>query len=237
MPRMRAAVVAESTKWELGGTLPDPAATSITFEYGTRPLTPLMGDWDGDGRKTVGYFYQGVLYLNDQNDNSVPEHTIRFGDPRGYSVAGDFDGNRIDDVAIYRSGRWEILYLGSGGAVLRTDFFTLGAPFGTGYWPNTIPVAGDWNGDGIDGIGTYDLTRGWWVLKNVANGVGGANHAFTFWNGTTSTYPVVGDWNGDSIDTPGYRVGSTWIYRNTVDHFSPTASFVFGAPNSIPFTW
>jgi len=50
----KVAVVATSTSWSLGDALP--GATTIDFTYGARPLSALMGDWDGDGTITVGTF-------------------------------------------------------------------------------------------------------------------------------------------------------------------------------------
>ncbi len=56
------------------------------------------------------------------------------------------------------------------------------------------------------------------------------------WNGDGAV--VVGDWNGDGIDTPGYRrTGSTWVVRTEFVTGGPIATFVFGAPQSVPFTW
>src|SRR5205085_8119776 len=72
-----------------------------------------------------------------------------FGDPRGFAVAGDFDGDGKDDVAVFRAGQWQLRFTGTG---LTTPVFAFGA---VGSWPAVVPVVGDWDGDGIDGIGTY----------------------------------------------------------------------------------
>jgi hypothetical protein len=54
------------------------------------------------------------------------------------------------------------------------------------------PVAGDWNGDGIDTIG---IVRGnTWLLRNT-NSTGFADLGFTY--GTNTDVPIVGDWNGN----------------------------------------
>ena len=229
----RVAVVAGTT-WTLGGA--QPGATLPPFTYGTRPLTPIMGDWNCDGLNTVGTFERGTFRLNDQNDSSDPEHTFVFGDPRGFAVAGDFDGNCYDDVAVYRAGLWQVHYLGPGAPPDAT--FTLSAPFATGTWPNTVPVAGDWDGDGIDGIGTYDLATATWVLKNTA-GPGGPDIGPFVFGTPGGSYPVVGDWNGDGFDTPGYRslTGTTWTVRVSFITSGTTRSFDFGAPNTLPLTW
>ena len=204
-----------------------------TFSYGTKPLTPMMGDWDGDGLKTVGTFESGTFKLNNQNDDSAPELTFTFGDPRAYAVAGDYDGNGVDDVALYRTGTWQIRYLGPDA---RTDqTFTLAAPFGQGIWPKTVPVAGDWDGDGIDGIGTVIPSTASWVLKNTVGAGSPDIGPFTF--GPAGAYPVIGDWGGNGFDTPGYRVGTTWTVRTDAVTIGATSTFDFGVANSVPFSW
>ena len=192
------AVVAGTT-WHLGDG--QPGATLPTFNYGIRPLTPIMGDWNCDGVNTVGTFERGTFRLNDQNDATGAEHTFVFGDPRGFAVAGDFDGNCYDDVAVYRSGTWQVQYLGPGAPHDHT--FTLPAPFGQGNWPNTVPVAGDWNGAAVpgEGIGTYDLATATWVLKDEV-GTGAPDYGPFVFGTPGGSYPVVGDWNGDGFDTP-----------------------------------
>ena len=228
----KAAVVATSTSWSLGDGLP--GTTKIDFTYGLRPLTPLMGDWDGNGTITVGTFELGTFKLNNQNDSSAADITFPFGNPRGYPVAGDFDGNGIDDVAVYRAGLWQVHYLGAGAP--GDASFNLGAPFATDIYPNTIPVAGDWDGDGIDGIGTYNLADGTWVLKNTVGAGGPDIGPFVFWGGFGSV-PVVGNWAGIGFDTPGYRIGSTWTVRTASVTGGPTTTFIFGVGNSVPFAW
>jgi hypothetical protein len=60
-------------------------------------------------------------------------------------------------------------------------------------------VAGDWNGDGIDTIGTFNA--GSWALRN-SNSAGAADINVLF--GTApGARPVVGDWNIDGVDTIG----------------------------------
>jgi len=68
--------------------------------------------------------------------------------------------------------------------------------------PGDIPLAGDWNGDGVD---TPAVARrnaaGWmdWHLRNVnSDGVG--QISFAWGNNTDRT--LVGDWNRDGVDTP-----------------------------------
>jgi hypothetical protein len=111
--------------------------------------------------------------------------------------------------------------------------------FGSGTWPGTVPVAGDWNGDGTDGIGFY--SAGTWTLRNVATTPSSTLSPFTF-NPGTKPYPVVGDWNADGTDTVGIRdtAGSTWYLRSTNTGGPLTGADVvisFGAANDLPVVW
>ncbi len=65
-------------------------------------------------------------------------------------------------VAVFRNGQWQTRLTGCG----TTDSFA----FGTGVWPSTVPVAGDWDGDGISGIGTYTGSTGTWAVRATPTG-------------------------------------------------------------------
>ncbi|HUR23846.1 MAG TPA: Ig-like domain repeat protein [Acidimicrobiales bacterium] len=227
----RPALVRNSTQWLLRNTLTT-GSPDTSFSYGAKPLSPIMGDWDGDGTKTAGTFESGTFKLNNANDSSAADITpFTFGDPRGFPVAGDFNGDGVDDVGVYRAGLWQIRL--STGA---TSSFS----FGSGTWPAAVPVVGDWNGDGVDGIGLYTLmapgTLGEWNLRNTAS-AGAPDLTFVF--GGSGLYPVVGDWDGDGIDTVGYKSMSspTWSLRNTNSPGAPTVTFDYGLASDLPLAW
>ena len=226
------AVVRQSTNWLLRNTLTTGAADN-TFTYGTKPLAPLMGDWNGDGIKTAGTYEAGTFKLRNTNSTGAPDIMFTFGDPSGFPVAGDFNGDGKDDVAVFRAGVWQVYYMGIGAGPTFS--------FGSGTWPATVPVAGDWNGDGIDGIGTYTLFApgniGEWNLRNTADA--GIADAGTFVFGSGSQYPVVGDWNGDGVDTVGVKVmaGTTWSLRNSNTAGAANVTIDYGLANDLPETW
>ncbi len=116
------------------------------------------------------------------------------GRPAELPVAGDWDGDGRDTVAIYRLPQGSADVLDPQGAV--TDRVHLGG----GEGGQAFPVAGDWDGDGRDTFGLYLPARGAFVLHHehgrpttLALGpVPGAD-----------ARPVAGDWNGDGRDTFG----------------------------------
>jgi hypothetical protein len=232
-PHARPGVVTGSTTWSLRSSLTTGAATT-TFAYGTRPLVPLVGDWDGDGVATAGTFEGGTFRLRNANSTGNPDITFSFGDSRGFPVAGDFDGDGTDDVAVFRNGVWQVRHLGTG--VPPDATFSFGPALS---WPSVVPVAGDWNGDGIDGIGLYNLmsgTAGEWSLRQTASG-GSPTQTVTY--GGAGLYPIVGDWNGDGTDSLGTKVmaGTGWELSDSNTAPSTTTSFDFGASNDLPYAW
>lgn len=225
--------VVGSTAWSLRNTLSNGGADT-TFSYGTKPLVPLVGDWDGDGIDTPGTYESGTFKLRNVNAGAATigfrDVSFTFGDPRGFPVAGDFDGDGRDDVAVYRNGTWQVRYADDGATSTLT--------FGAGAWPSTVPVAGDWDGDGIDGIGTFVLATGTWNLRQTAAAVAPPVASFVFWAGSGS-YPVVGDWDTDGDDTVAVKNGATWSLNNQNDASGADSTITFGtgASNELPIVW
>ncbi len=216
----RPAVVRDSVDWYLRDSLTSGDPTTL-ITFGGPPLTPMLGDWDGDGSAIPGTFERGLVRL-------AGSETVRFGDERGFGVAGDFDGDGRDDVAVYRDGTWEIRFADGAPSAI--------ASFGNGSWPLTVPVAGDWDGDGVDGLGT--VSAGTWAVRNRPVGRDPADRTFTL-GPPSGAYPVVGDWTGDGRDAPGHVEGSRWtVYFDDPftagDAWSVFRTFDFGQPGDLP---
>jgi hypothetical protein len=84
--------------------------------------------------------------------------------------------------------------------------------------------AGDFDGDGWDGIGVYDPKTGDFFLKNTP-GEGEADVQMRL--GAPGGIPVAGDWNGDGRDTIGiyYPETGRWFLRD--EHASGDADYAF----------
>jgi hypothetical protein len=225
------ALVRQSTQWFFDADLADGPSTTPEFSYGTKPLVPFAGDWDGDGTRTAGFFNAGVFHLRATNDPTSSEETFTFGDARGFVVVGDWNGDGLDDVAVYRNGLWQTRLTGCG----TTGSFN----FGTGTWPTAVPVAGDWDGDGVSGIGIFTPATGQWSIRNTPSG-GPAEASYSF-PGIPGSYPVTGDWDDNGTDTIGVKTGSVWTVRNA-NASGPIGSpgdiqFTYGQPNDLPVVW
>ena len=78
-----------------------------------------------------------------------------------------------------------------------------------------VPVAGDFNGDGIDTVSTFN--SGTWKIQNVNVVSGYSTGPLTVNFGQAGDLPIVGDWNNDGIDTVG-------VYRPSAGQFFLTNS-------------
>jgi endoglucanase len=135
-------------------------------------------------------------------------------------------------VAVFRAGTWEVR--------MTDDGATTSISFGTGSWPNPWPVAGDWDGDTIDGVGYYTNSTGTWVLRTTALAGGTTLPSFVY-KPQGGGFPVIGDWDANATDTVGLRsnVGAfTWQLNNANDATGADVTFDFGAgSNETPHSW
>jgi len=123
----------------------------------------------------------------------VIDHVFRFGADKDHPVAGDWNGDGIRTIGVFKGGVWKLDLDGDGRWTEKDGRFTFGT---TG----DVPLVGDWNGDGVEEIGVY--RRGKWHLDTNGNRELDA-HDRIFALGGANDQPVVGDWNGDGLDEPG----------------------------------
>lgn len=92
----------------------------------------------------------------------------------------------------------------------------------------TIPLSGDWDGDGTETIGIYNPANATFQLSN--SNTLGVRHIPIFHYGIPNWVPLVGDWNGDDIDTIGlYNPDSaTFFLRNSNDSGVADSTFNLG---------
>jgi hypothetical protein len=204
-----------------------------TIGYGVPQDVPFMGDWDCDGVDTPGLYRRsdGFAYLRNSNTTGVADVTFLFGIPGDLPVAADFDGDGCDTVSIYRPSEqrfYIINRLGSnGGGLGAADYFY---DFGV---PGDIPVAGDWNGDGIDTAGLRRPSDGFVYLRNT-NTTGVADVSYFY--GDPGDRPVAGDWDDDGVDSFGlFRPSnSTFYLKNGNSTGVADISFPLGNASSMP---
>ncbi len=121
------------------------------------------------------------------------DHVFEYGEKKDIAIAGDWNGNGIRSVGVFREGTWHLDVDGNG----QFDYNDLKAEFGQ---KGDIPVVGDFNGDGIEEIGVY--RDGQWIIDTNNNReIDATDKVFEL--GSEGVLPVVGDWDGDGTDDPG----------------------------------
>lgn len=197
----------------------------VAFSLGVAGDTPIVGDWDGTGKKRVGIFRNGVWYLDTTGDNNwtfgIDKHYY-FGVAGDKPVLGDWAGVGKTCLGVYRAGIWYLDWNCNGAWNTGID---KAYSWGTA---SDIPITGDWTGTGITRGGLY--FQGNWKLD--VNG----DWAFTAGVDTQTTLgaatdlPIVADFagTGGAPQLYGYRpsTGAWFFIFGTLG--------IFGYPGDVP---
>lgn len=180
-----------------------------SFRFGTvLGSRSVVGDWDGDGDQTIGFYHppEDEFYLRNSNDPGVADIDFHWGKSEDKPIAGDWDGDGDQTVGLFRPSN-ATFYLND-----QNENNAAEHTFGFGD-PGDVPLAGDWDGDGDDSVGLYRPENKTFYLKNE-NKEGAADASFVY--GTIPLTPVVGDWDDDGDDTVGLYDPSDgdWYLRN-----------------------
>lgn len=204
-------------------------AETITFEFGQAGDIPVVGDWNGDGTRTVGVVRGNRWLLRNENSAGAPDLDFTFGNAGDTPVVGDWNGNGVTGIGVREadSRRWRLRETASAGEPDRAFWYGR---------KGDIPVTGDWNGNGVTGIGIVRRrarflspnTR--WLLRHTATkGSPQVRH----WFGTYKPTYVVGDWNRNGIELPGFaRSFGHWRLKG-----GPVPAITFGESGDVPIVW
>jgi hypothetical protein len=182
--------------------------------YGTGAGTPLVGDFNDDDIDDIGIRYNNGWWefkygpVDDIPNYSAANHWLAYGTGAGTPIVGDFNDDNIDDIGIrYNNGWWEFKY-GPVDDILNFQPADHWLAYGTGAG---TPLVGDFENDGIDGIGIH-YDDGWWEFKygpvdDILN-FQPADHWLAYGIGTGT--PLVGDFENDGIDGIGINHNDGW---------------------------
>lgn len=196
---------------------------------------PLVGDWNGTGKDTVGLYdpAHGQFHLYGSN-NSPPSSSNDFGFaniPSNFvPLAGHWSGPGMDTIGLYDPVNAHFYLADKNSANLQlTDVNSFGfeglVPSG---W---IPLVGDWTGSGKDTIGLYDPADGLFILADANTNNLQQLHVNTFaFPGVPSDWrPVVGDWSGDGSDKVGlYDPTDATFFLVGSNSAAPSSVMIFG---------
>ena len=205
-----------------------------TFQYGTpsSSLIAIAGDWDDDGRDTIGLYdlSSSTFFLRNSNDRGAADVTFTFtGGGLGWiPLAGDWNHDGRDGVALFNPSTKVVLLrntLTSGGAESQ---FTFDSPAGF-----TLAIAGDWDDNGTDSIGLYNPTTSHFLLRNaLATGsTGDIDVAYGAAGG--GWLPIAGDWDHNGTNTIAlYDPSTSFFYiANTNNGGGADIMISFGVPS------
>ncbi|MEM8865309.1 MAG: SdrD B-like domain-containing protein, partial [Planctomycetota bacterium] len=130
---------------------------------------------------------------NGRGRADVIDHVFHYGVPGDTPIAGDWNGDGIRTIGVFRGGSWQLDTNGDGRLTDTDEAYTFG---GAG----SVPAVGDWNGDGIDDLGVFQGGE-WLVDSNGNRELDARDTAFEL--GSEGDKPIVGDWDGDGVDEPG----------------------------------
>jgi hypothetical protein len=144
----------------------------FTRQFGYAGTVPVVGDFDGDGTDDYGCYYApgGNWYYMASKNGFV---TRQFGYVGTVPVVGDFDGDGTDDYGCYdAAGIPGLVEPGQWYFMKSTEGFDDSVTFGYG---GTVPVVGDYDGDGTDDFGCYDAAGipgvvnpgAWYFMKST----------------------------------------------------------------------
>ena len=146
---------------------------------------------DSDGNLHLVYNYYGVKYRKLYISGATPSI-------QASSKAADFDGDGLDDIAVFRASTGEWIINQSTGSTVTNILGQTG----------DIPLPADYNGDGYAEAAVYRPTNNtWYVLSGT-----------TIVHGTEGDIPVPADYNGDgATDFAVFRPseGYWYIYGDT----------------------
>ncbi len=195
----------------------------------------MAGNWDGDTRTDIGVFRNGTFHLGLLKTGPlghVAEELppITFGQPGDLPLAGDWDGDGKDDVGVFRPGpigKFLLRQPRRFGAF--TIITTITFDFGT---TGDLPVAGDWDGNGVDTPGVYRPgDPGPFLLTNTFTSAIDATFNF----GGPDDLPLAGDWLGTGRDGVGlFLPGSQAMVLATELQSKAGIIVFFGQPGDLP---
>jgi hypothetical protein len=216
-----------TTDWFLRNS-PTAGLPNISVLYGTAEDTPLAGDWNGDGVRTVGVYRSSnrTFYLRNSNTPGSADIIVQYGIEGDIPLAGDWDGDGDETIGVYRPSD-HTFYLRNSNTPGAAD---ISVAFGQ---EGDVPIVGDWDGIGPATIGVFRPSTTQWRLRN-SNTPGEPELAFAY--GASTDLPLAGDWDGDGIETIGvFRPDSTdWFLRNSNSEGLPNVLFKYGAPTDKP---
>ncbi len=141
----------------------------VVFTFGGQPGdVPLFGDMNGTGKDVPVIFRAGTWLVGSAALDGSVTKTYSFGQAGDIPLLADMDGDGVLDLVVYRNGTWLVSTKrdAAGGPVVDMTFH-FGTVTGEGGYSADIPLAFDYNGDGVVDLVIY--RHGTWFVSTRRN--------------------------------------------------------------------
>jgi uncharacterized repeat protein (TIGR03803 family) len=207
------------------------AGAGVIFRLRLR--TPA-GDFDRDTKADLTLFRPSSgdwLTLN-SSTNYTTFSTAQWGLPTDKTVPGDYDGDGVQDPAVYRTGSQGAFWY----ALLSSTNYTTAMSQQWGI-STDVAVPGDYDGDGKTDFGVYRTTSQgafWYVLLSGQNYTTALSKQW----GISTDKPIPADYDGDGkTDLGVYRTGSQgafWYVLLSGANYTTAMSQQWGISTDLP---
>ncbi len=171
----------------------------------------------------------GTWYIRNSFSGGPPSITaFAFGAPGDEPIMGDWNGDGVFGIGVFTPST-ATFHLRNTATPGPADFTFVFGPSSADLGGNKgVPVAGDWDGDGVWSVGVFAPSRGDWNLRN--ENTSGLPDAGSFLFGALGSKPVAGDWDGDGTFSQGViEPDGTWKLKNVKATGNPDFTFAYGS--------